>query len=439
MSIRSANPVLRRTLVSNAADASASQAFGVALSILAVTLLGFTTTQVGLLGALGTVAFLVAVPIGVVVDRVGAARVLVSVLLLKVAIVASALILLRYHHLALPAVMMLAGLIGVSTVATENAQTAIVPSLAQETQQITRVVASMASVDRMAAIATPAAVGLLIGTWGGLPVLGIATALSAVAALTAARLWRASVAARQGNVPTPPAGHDTAPEVRSDPPVSGSRVKGITGRLARLTHGFTVLFSTPALLGIVLLSASSNIGLALSDSVATVLILRTLDLGAAFFGLLGTIAAVAAFASSFVAPRIVDRIDLRHLFAIGGTVQALAACLPLCALVIPYFARPLLVAFEVLWALTLSTTNVAGRAFTATAVPQESLGRTSAAAATLTMGIVPIAAIGGGALADTVGMIVPFILWPVLTAVATLSFFHLSRKAFHSSGAPSAP
>lgn len=69
-------PRLRPAILSNASDAGANQLFGITLDIVTVTVLGFSATQVGLLNALGSLAFLfLSVPLGMLVDRVGAARV----------------------------------------------------------------------------------------------------------------------------------------------------------------------------------------------------------------------------------------------------------------------------------------------------------------------------------------------------------------------------
>lgn len=42
------------------------------------------------------------------------------------------------------------------------------------------------------------------------------------------------------------------------------------------------------------------------------------------------------------------------------------------------------------------------------------------------MGCVPVAAFGGGVLADLAGIIAPLIAWPALTLVATGTFFVLT-------------
>lgn len=46
----------------------------------------------------------------------------------------------------------------------------------------------------------------------------------------------------------------------------------------------------------------------------------------------------------------------------------------------------------------------------------------------LTMGAVPIAALGGGVLADLAGMIAPLIVWPAVTIAAALLFLLLGRR-----------
>ena len=90
--------------------------------------------------------------------------------------------------------------------------------------------------------------------------------------------------------------------------------------------------------------------------------------------------------------------------------------------------------FAASWALTLTVTNVAGAAFAAQTVPPGSLGRTSAARRMVTMGCVPVAALGGGLLGELAGLAAPLVLWPALALIAAAAFFVLTRPPQRSSG-----
>ena len=67
---------LPRLLVSNGLDAGVGRILDTVTDVVAVTTLGMTTTQLGLLNALGSISFLLlAVPLGALVDARGATRV----------------------------------------------------------------------------------------------------------------------------------------------------------------------------------------------------------------------------------------------------------------------------------------------------------------------------------------------------------------------------
>ena len=82
----------RLLLASNASDAAGSNLFDLALTMVAITVLGLSATELGILNALGMISFLLlAVPLGMLVDRVGARNVLLVSLISKVVIVAATL------------------------------------------------------------------------------------------------------------------------------------------------------------------------------------------------------------------------------------------------------------------------------------------------------------------------------------------------------------
>lgn len=414
-------PRLRPAILSNASDAGANQLFGITLDIVTVTVLGFSATQVGLLNALGSLAFLfLSVPLGMLVDRVGAARVLAVSLVAKLLGSGTVLILFLTGQLGTVAAMVAVTVTGILTVASENAQTTIVPGLTRDTRGIAHVIATMASIDRAAGIIFPGVTGALIALWGGAPALALSTAFFALAVAAMLPL------VRKGPGRVRPA---RAPSAAGNP-AGAAKVLALGAG-----HGFAVLLRNRVLLGITLLTAAGNIGLAIGSSIQPILILRTLGLGMGFYGILGTVAAAAALTATFVAPAMVRRVSLRRLFGWGAVLQAVVAALSLAAYLWPGAAVVLLLAFEVCWAATLTVTNIAGAAFTANAVSATSLGRTSAAQRTITMGSVPLAAVGGGLLADAFGLGVPLLVWPLLTLGAAALFFMLTA---HRASVPAA-
>lgn len=404
----------RRALFSNASDATGHQLYSTALSVIVVTVLGFSATQVGLLNALGTLSFLVlVVPIGALVDRVGAARILILSLALKTGLALVTSIAAMWGHLNAAAAMVVVTAMGIAVVASENAQVAITPMLVGSKDRIADLVARMTAADRVAGVIAPAVAGALLALGTETIPLALALVLFVLALVPAASLL---------TVPRR-AGEPVAGAQETEPRASQSSREGLLG------HGFALMVRDRTLLATTLLVMAGNIGLAIGDSVESILVLRLLDLGILFYGLLGTIAALSGLAAAAVAPRIVRALPVRTIFGVGAVVQSAVAALPLLALLFPGAGYVVMGAFSALWSITLTITNIAGGAYAAAAVDPSALGRTAAARRMLTMGAVPIAALGGGLLADIAGMMAPLIVWPAVTVVAALLFLLLGRRA----------
>lgn len=405
--------LLRSALTSNASDAAGNQLYDTIISIIVVTSLGFSATQLGLLNALGSLSFLLlVVPIGIVVDSWGASRIIVFSLAAKLVLAATTLALLATDTLTAPATFVIVTLLGVTTVASENAQTAIVPRISSGKQEVTSFISSMAAADRIAGIVAPGLAGALAAISGGSIALTLSVASFAVAGVAALRLL--TVPRAEGAVTNEPDGG------------SDGTAKQKPALRTQLLYGFAILKRNRFLLGTTLLVAAGNIGLALGDSLEPILVLRELELGKLFYGLLGTIAAVSGIGATFVAARVTSRFTMKRIFFVGALAQASIATLPLLSLLVPQIAYVTMSLFSALWAITLTITNIAGAAYAAQAVSAESLGRAAAARRMITMGSVPVAALGSGALADIAGLAVPLVIWPVLTFAAALVFFAMT-------------
>lgn len=413
----------RRALLSNGSDAAGYQLWSTALSVVVVTVLGFGATQVGLLNALGTASFLLlVVPLGALVDRAGAPRVLVFSLGVKLILVLVTVALLILGALTQVAAMVVVAVMGVAVVASENAQVAITPLLATTKDGIADLVARMTAADRVAGVVAPATAGALLAVTADVVPFLLALVLVVMALVPALPLRALR-----------PGGTADAPTTTGTFEARGAGGDGPRSGRGGFAHGFVMLGRDRTLLATTLLVTAGNIGLAIGDSVESILVLRLLDLGVVFYGLLGTIAALSGLGAAVIAPRIVRALPVRMIFGIGAVVQSAVAALPLLALLVPSAGYVLMGAFSALWSITLTITNISGGAYAAAAVDPAFLGRTAAARRMLTMGSVPVAAFGGGLLADLAGMAVPLILWPALTIVAALLFLLLGggeRRAF---------
>lgn len=403
---------LPRLLTSNGLDAASGKMLDTVLDVVTVTVLGMSTTQLGLLNALSTISFLLlAVPLGSVVDARGATRVLPVVLTSKVAILAAMTALLIGGALHPVVLMALVTALGVLTVAAENAQVSAVPLIEPDHGRIATAVASLSAADRVAGVVIPGATGLLLAAVGASRMLTVATVLAVLALVAALGLRRSQQ--RQS--------------AESDEQARGAEEAGAPAARSSMLAGFHELASDRLLLASVILTTAGNRGLAIGDPVEAVLVLRRLGLGAAYWGALGTVGAVSGLVAAAVAPRIVRAVEARRIFAVGAMAQAFVATLPLASLLLPGAGAVLMIVFSALWSVTLTVTNIAAGSHLATAVDPAVLGRTAAASRTLTMGSVPLAALLGGWLGDAVGLAAPLVVWPGLTLAAALGFVLLTR------------
>lgn len=197
----------------------------------------------------------------------------------------------------------------------------------------------------------------------------------------------------------------------------------------QVSDGWRVLAADRQLVGMTWLSSLSNTGLALGSAVEAIVIIQVLDLGVEFFGLLGSIAAIAGIAAAFLANKISRIVPVRRLYLWGGIGQFLAGALPIAAYLMPSAAVWLLVIHAAMWCVILTITNVASSIYAAVTVSQELLGRVAAFRRTLTMGLVPIASIIGGVLGSVVGIWLPLGLWPAFALLGVGAYALLDPGA----------
>ncbi len=385
---------LRRLLLSNLADASATQSIDLTLIMVAVTSLGLTAGQNGLLNALGSAAFLLlALPAGLAIDRHGPSVCLRISLTIKLTVTLAATGLLLAGALSLTATMAMIAALGIATVIAENAQLAITPLVARSADQIGSTVAALATADRAVSLLAPAAVGLALAAHLAGWVLGVGTLLAGLALAL-------------------------VPRVEAHAPEHPSRA----GWVGALREGVQAFGSDRRLVAVTVLAAAGNAGLAIGSAVEPVLILSRLGLGTAFFGLLGTAGAIAGLVAATAAARVIIRLGAVRVFRLGALVQITMATLPALALLAPTAARWLLVGHAVGWAASMTLTNVATATWTAATVPRALLGRVSALRQLITMGVVPLASLAAAALAQWGGLWLPLAVWPLCILAGLIAF-----------------
>jgi MFS family permease len=423
MSVPPARPdgPLRRArplLLSNAIDAGSRHASDLATDVIAVAALGATATQMGLLNALGTTAFLVlGVPVGVLVDRSPTARTLLGSGLARAALLATLLLAWWLDGLTLAHLYAVALLAGVCSVVTETVQTAITPRLGGP-QLVGTVVARMQSAETVLGLVAPAAAGALAAALGAGPLLAIAVAATVLSAVVVLFLRTDPLVAT----------HARATE---DTTTSPARAGGALARLfAEAREGWTTLLRRPELFRVTLAVMLINLGLAVWSAIEVLVILRTLELGTEVLGLIVSAGALGGLVGSLVAVPLGSRVGSANLMRASMLALVPTAALVAVAVQVPARATAILLVHAALWGLFMVAYNVQLAGLVAEWTPTHLLGRVAATRRTLTMGVVPLGGILGGVVADCVGISSTLLLWCLLNAVgAALAVLAISAQA----------
>lgn len=404
----------RPLIVSNALDAAGRTTADLATDVLAVVVLGATAAQMGLLNALGTLAFLVlGIPVGVLVDRSPTVRLLLASGLVRGVLLATLVLAWALDGLTLLHLYAVATLAGTAAVVVETTQTAIAPRVVGSSG-VSRLVSAMQSAESVISLVVPALAGVLVALTGAGPTLAVAAALTAMAALWVLRL---RLAATDQHRLTEDRNASDAVREEAVAEESEAPTTALVRFLREGRLGWSTLRARRTLWRLTLGSVVINLGLAVHSAVEVVLVLRDLDLGATALGLLVSAGGVGGLLGSLVAVPLGDRLGVSRVLRGAVLLLAPVAGLTLTALLDPDRAVVWLLTGSFLWGVVIVTYNVLLAGIAAELTPTELMGRVSATRRTLTMGIVPVGGIAGGLLADETGIAATITAWIVLNAI----------------------
>ena len=403
----------RGLYVSNALDITSRRVLDLVVDATAVLAVGASATQIGLLNAAGTLAFLLlGVPIGVLVDRHDARRAMTLALGARALILASLAWMLTAGPVSFWVLAAVSLLVGISGAVAETGQTVyaarIVPA-----SQVGRLAARLQSADSVLSLVAPAAAGLLLGRLGA-SWLVVAAAVLAVAAASALG------GRRKDGVVAPVASGPTA--------AAAAPSRGLLRFVAEVRAGLDTFRADTLLRRLTLATALTNAGLAGYSSVSTILELRVLDLGTEVFGVLVAVGGAGGLLGGTLAEALARRLPRARVVVGSTTGLALVSALPLVAAQIhavrgdggPSAALPLALigvhAFG--WGLFSVIGIVQVAALVAERVPADVLGRVVALRRTMTYGVVPVAAVAAGLLADLAGLTAVLVTTVLVTVAA---------------------
>jgi MFS family permease len=374
-------------------SAQAISAFGsritrVALPIIAVTTLGESESIVGLLAAISLApGAILALFSGGFVDRGRKRRILVAADLVRAAIVISLTIAWAAGVLTIAHVFAVGAVVGAASALFQIADIAYLPALLAK-RDLAEGNAKLETTEAIAEVTGPASAGALIAALG---------APLAVAIDAATYLWSALVLGRIRAVEPPP------------PAVTEVASTSMWQATLDVRVGMRAIFGhphvRPLVIGLMVWTAAYGFYAALY----TLFCLRTLALPEATFGIIIAIGGVGSFGGALLARPLVRQ------YGLGPTLVASSAISVTAGLLIPLAGGPRVLAIVLLGAHQLIADgfavvfNVHQITLRQTVLRRDELGRANAAIHACTSGLVPVAALVGGVLAQATS--IRFAMW----------------------------
>lgn len=347
-----------------------------ALPLTAVLTLHASPGQLGALGAARFAPFLlVTLFAGVWADRSRRRPILIGANLGRAAALALIPLLAATDQLRIEYLYSIGFLVGALTVLFDVSYVTIVPSLVRrdELVEANSVLQASASV---AEVGGPGLGGMLVSIFSAPAAIAVDAMSYLVSTLTLLGIRKAE--------PLPERG-------RERPKVS-----------SQIREGLGVTFGDPLLRPMALSAGLYNL---FEQSIFVLLALyvtRDLNLSAATLGLVLSLGAVGALVGSVLANRVGRRMGIGRAYVWAHTLDLALLLLPVASQ-FSYPAVVIAVAF-IINGLALGLTNVYSVTLRQTLTPGRLLGRMNASYRFLTYGAIPIGALMGGALAETVGV-----------------------------------
>ncbi len=379
-----------------------------ALPIIAVTTLGEPSTVVALLGSVylipGIVLALVA---GGVVDRNRKRRILIGADIVRAFAVASVTVAWAMHVLSIWHLVAVGALVGAASALFTIADVAYLPTLI-ERKALAEGNAKLEATEAVAEITGPASAGVLISALG---------APLAVAIDAASYLWSAL---RLQRIRTPEPPPQRAPSAQSS-----------TWQSRRdLRDGMSAVFGHPHVRPVVITLVVWSVAGGFFTALYTLFCLRTLHLSEVTFGIVIAIGGIGSLFGALISRRMVAWFGLGRTLIASATISLVGAVLIPLAPVGQPSTLVLLGAHQLISDCFSVAFVIQAVTLRQTVLPKHLLGRANAAVHVCTAGLVPIAALVAGLLAEMlsirdavwigvlIGLIAPVFLLPLRHVVA---------------------
>ncbi|HET7414413.1 MAG TPA: MFS transporter [Arthrobacter sp.] len=351
-----------------------------AFPILAVSLLGASAFQVGVLNASATAAFLlVGLPAGAWVDRWMKRRVMITADLVRMVAMAAVPLLWWADVLAIWHLYVVAGVVGVATVFFDVSYQSIVPILVRR-EQVSDANSKLEATAQLARMGGPALGGGLLQVLS-VPVLFVFE--------TAGYLWSAVFLWRTRDQEEP------------------HRVEDRQRLAKEIAEGLRFVVRHPLLIRIAACTALANFSANLMFTLLPILVLRHLELGAAGLAAAMSMGAVGGLLGAIATPWIAKRVGEGTIIPVAALLQAPAAALiPLSVIAgSDWLALAFLVAAEFGISFSALAYNIMQVSMRQRVCPPRLLGRMNASIRFLVWGVIPLSALLSGYLGGAIGVV----------------------------------
>jgi MFS family permease len=350
---------------------------GLALSVLAVTSLGATEWQMGILNASSTASFLlVGLVAGAWVDR----WVKRSVMLIADAIRSLTLITIPvfwwFHMLTIQQLFVVSAIMGLAAVFFDVASQSLVPLLFKD-DQIGAANGAMETSTQVSHVGGPSLAGILLGVLQA-PFLVLFDAFSyAFSSLTLLRV-------KSHEVPTPKTNRQP---LRTE-----------------IGEGLRFVYNQKIIRTIATCTSGTNFFSSMIFTLMPLFVLRTLGIPAAAFGVMMSVGAIGGLLGAAFTARLIKFMGEGPLIVLSAVISGLAMCLIPAAGAIPReFAIPLLVVTEFLFSFSVLTYNITQVTARQRLCPPQLLGRMNASIRFFVWGVMPLGGLLAGYLGSTFG------------------------------------
>ena len=355
-----------------------SQFSNLALPVLAVTVLGATEWQMGILNAASTAAFLlVGLIAGAWVDRWVKRKVMIVADLIRFLTLLAIPVLWWFHVLAIWQLFVVAAVTGLATVFFDVASQSFIPVLMPK-DKIGSANSALETSAQVAHVGGPSLVGFLIGLIQ-IPLLFLFDAISfAVSSATLLRIKDHEV----------PASKEARAPLRQE-----------------IAEGIVFVVRQKLIRTIALTTSTTNFFSNVLFTLLPLFILRTLSVPATAFGFMMSMGAIGGLVGAALTSRLIKWFGEGPVIVGSAILSGLSICaVPLSAVLPQSMVIPLLITAEFVTSFTVLTYNITQVTARQRLCPPELLGRMNASIRFFVWGVMPLGSLLGGLLGATIGV-----------------------------------